>query len=169
MMRKTISALLCALLLCLTLAACGRGEGAAASAPGHASAPARNVPQVHFAAGDVSADTTELRLPLAAGETALLASLPQLHAADFSGSADETEIVTGDFSADQISLFSEFDGLRRVDATACSDQGVHYTAHAYRAKLKELRLAQSMSRRACCRDNAPIESFRGRMKEEIGP
>ena len=39
-------------------------------------------------------------------------------------SSDETEIVTGDFSADQISLFSEFDGLRRVDATACSDVSV---------------------------------------------
>ena len=36
-------------------------------------------------------------------------------------SSDETEIATGDFTASEIPLFSDFDGLRRVDATACSD------------------------------------------------
>jgi len=55
------------------------------------------------------------------------------------------------------------------DVWACSDQGVHYTARAYREKLAELGINQSMSRRACCWDNAPIESFWGRMKEQIGP
>lgn len=51
---------------------------------------------------------------------------------------------------------------------ACSDQGVHYTARAYRDKLEELGTSQPMSRKACCWDNAPIESFWGRMKEQIG-
>lgn len=51
---------------------------------------------------------------------------------------------------------------------ACSGQGVHYTARAYRDKLEELGISQSMSRKACCWDNAPIESFWGRMKEQIG-
>ena len=51
----------------------------------------------------------------------------------------------------------------------CSDQGVHYTSKIYKQKLKELGCHQSMSRRACCWDNAPIESFWGRMKTEIGP
>ena len=55
------------------------------------------------------------------------------------------------------------------DIWACSDQGVHYTARAYREKLAELGINQSMSRRACCWDNAPIESFWGRMKSQIGP
>lgn len=51
----------------------------------------------------------------------------------------------------------------------CSDQGVHYTALAYRAKLAELGVRQSMSKKACCWDNSPIESFWGRLKEQIGP
>lgn len=55
------------------------------------------------------------------------------------------------------------------DIWAQSDQGVHYTAQAYREKLSELGINQSMSRRACCWDNAPIESFWGVMKREIGP
>ena len=49
-----------------------------------------------------------------------------------------------------------------------SDQGVHYTAKAYREILKEIGIRQSMSRRGCCHDNAPIESFWGRMKEQLG-
>lgn len=36
-------------------------------------------------------------------------------------------------------------------------------------QLKELKISQSMSRRACCWDNASNESFWGRMKEQIGP
>ena len=56
-----------------------------------------------------------------------------------------------------------------ADIWACSDQGTHYTARAYRDKLAELGINQSMSRKACCWDNAPIESFWGRMKEQIGP
>ena len=51
----------------------------------------------------------------------------------------------------------------------CSDQGAHYTARAYREKLAEIGINQSMSRKACCWDNAPIESFWGRMKEQIEP
>ena len=54
-------------------------------------------------------------------------------------------------------------------APAHSDQGVHYMAKAYRAKLAELGLVQSMSRKACCWDNACMESWFGRMKEQIGP
>jgi len=54
-------------------------------------------------------------------------------------------------------------------ALAHSDQGVHYMARAYRAKHTELGLVQSMSRRACCRYNACMESWFGRMKEQIGP
>ena len=88
MTRKILCALVCALLL----TGCGKKESAAGPVP--ASAPARaSVQQVVFAAGSVGADTTELRLPLAAGETEKLASLPGLRFADFSGSADENEIV----------------------------------------------------------------------------
>ena len=49
-----------------------------------------------------------------------------------------------------------------------SDQGSQYTSLAYRKKLKELGLIQSMSRKGNCHDNACIESFFGRLKEQIG-
>lgn len=80
--------------------------------------------------------------------------------------------MTSDSAAEQFVL-DTYDQLKGSDLPddvwAQSDQGVHYTARAYRNKLKELGISQSMSRRACCWDNAPIESFWGRMKEQIGP
>ncbi len=48
-----------------------------------------------------------------------------------------------------------------------SDQGFHYTSPAFIAKLKELRLVQSMSRKGNCVDNAPMESFFGHFKDEV--
>lgn len=48
-----------------------------------------------------------------------------------------------------------------------SDQGSHYTSHAFQRCVKELEIEQSMSRRGNCWDNAPIESFFGHMKDEI--
>lgn len=48
-----------------------------------------------------------------------------------------------------------------------SDQGCHYTSSVFIAKVKELGLEQSMSRRGNCWDNAPIESFFGHMKDEF--
>ena len=48
-----------------------------------------------------------------------------------------------------------------------SDQGCHYTSHAFIQKLKDESFVQSMSRRGNCWDNAPQESFFGHMKDEI--
>jgi len=48
-----------------------------------------------------------------------------------------------------------------------SDQGFHYTNPKYIEILKELNMNQSMSRKANCIDNAPIESFFGHMKDEL--
>ena len=93
MTRKVLCLLMCALFACLCLAGCDRGEASAAAGPAVTEKPEKNALQVNFAHGSVSTDTSELRMPLAAGETALLAQLPQLTSADFSGSADETEIV----------------------------------------------------------------------------
>ena len=49
-----------------------------------------------------------------------------------------------------------------------SDQGCHYTSHAFIEKLKDKEFVQSMSRRGNCWDNAPQESFYGHMKDHIG-
>ena len=48
-----------------------------------------------------------------------------------------------------------------------SDQGCHYTSHAFIQKLKDSQFVQSMSRKGNCWDNAPQESFFGHMKDEI--
>ena len=89
--KKLAAAGLC--LCCLALAGCGGGGKKPAPGGGTPKAVEQKAPPVVFSAGSVPSDATELRLPLAAGETALLSRLPQLRAADFSGSADEEEIA----------------------------------------------------------------------------
>lgn len=48
-----------------------------------------------------------------------------------------------------------------------SDQGFHYTSHAFISKLNDAEFVQSMSRKGNCWDNAPQESFYGHMKDHI--
>lgn len=55
----------------------------------------------------------------------------------------------------------------REDAMIHSDQGFHYTNPQYIAAIEALGLAQSMSGKGSCIDNAPIESFFGHMKDEL--
>jgi len=54
-----------------------------------------------------------------------------------------------------------------ADVMMHSDQGFHYTNPLYVNKIKNLNMVQSMSRKGCCIDNAPIESFFGHFKDEI--
>lgn len=48
-----------------------------------------------------------------------------------------------------------------------SDQGFHYTNPKYIDLVREMKMKQSMSGKAKCIDNAPIESFFGHMKDEL--
>ncbi|MFX1682948.1 IS3 family transposase, partial [Mitsuaria sp. CC2] len=48
-----------------------------------------------------------------------------------------------------------------------SDQGWHYQMAAYRQRLAERGLTQSMSRKGNCLDNAAMESFFGTLKSEF--
>jgi putative transposase len=48
-----------------------------------------------------------------------------------------------------------------------SDQGVQYSARRFRSMLHTLGVAQSMSRRGNCWDNAPTESFFATLKKEL--
>lgn len=48
-----------------------------------------------------------------------------------------------------------------------SDQGCHYTSRRFINILYDKKLRQSMSRKGCCWDNAPQESFYGHMKDHI--
>ncbi len=47
-----------------------------------------------------------------------------------------------------------------------SDQGHQFTSIDYTEYLQSLKMKKSMSRKANCWDNAPMESFFGRLKEE---
>lgn len=47
-----------------------------------------------------------------------------------------------------------------------SDRGVQYASHAYQNVLKKNGFKCSMSRRGNCWDNAPMESFWGKLKQE---
>ncbi len=48
-----------------------------------------------------------------------------------------------------------------------SDRGSQYAAEAYRKQLAGMRAIPSMSRTACCYDNAPMESFFHTLKVEL--
>ena len=47
-----------------------------------------------------------------------------------------------------------------------SDRGSQYAANAFRDHLDFLKVTQSMSRKGNCWDNAPAESFFGKLKTE---
>ncbi|MET1929292.1 DDE-type integrase/transposase/recombinase, partial [Enterococcus faecium] len=47
-----------------------------------------------------------------------------------------------------------------------SDLGSQYTSEAYEAKLNELNIRHSFSRKGCPYDNAGIESFHASLKKE---
>lgn len=48
-----------------------------------------------------------------------------------------------------------------------SDQGFHYTNPQYINTIQKLDMVQSMSRKGCCIDNAPTESFFGHFKDDV--
>ncbi len=48
-----------------------------------------------------------------------------------------------------------------------SDRGSQYCAHDYQKLLKQFGMTASMSRKGDCRDNAPMESFWGTLKNEL--
>lgn len=55
----------------------------------------------------------------------------------------------------------------RSGAIHYSDRGTQYAGNRYQKKLEEVGLRYSMSRKENGWDNAPMESFFGRMKEEL--
>ena len=73
--------------------------------------------------------------------------------------------IDGPLTADALALAL---GLRRPAAGLLhhSDRGVQYCAHAYRDRLAQHGITVSMSRRANCYDNAPMESANGTVKVE---
>ncbi|GIP31624.1 hypothetical protein J2TS4_08340 [Paenibacillus sp. J2TS4] len=68
-------------------------------------------------------------------------------------------------------VFKTFDIAHKTypDATPLfhSDRGFQYTSKAFKKKLDDARMTQSMSRVSRCIDNGPMESFWGMMKSEM--
>lgn len=64
-------------------------------------------------------------------------------------------------------LLQRLNGNIHPEALIHSDQGFHYTHPKFQARVKEVGIQQSMSRKGNCWDNASMESFFGHMKDEL--
>ena len=73
-----------------------------------------------------------------------------------------------DFLIQMLRNLSREHGSTLSNATVIhSDQGAHYKSVKFSTLVKDIKLQQSMSRKANCWDNAPQESFFGHMKDEL--
>lgn len=80
-----------------------------------------------------------------------------------------SESLEVDFVLETVNLMIEKHGVSlTTESIIHSDQGCHYTSCRFIQLVKDKGLRQSMSRRGNCWDNAPQESFFGRMKDHIG-
>ena len=81
-----------------------------------------------------------------------------------------SESLEVDFVLETVNQMIERHGVDlTTEAIIHSDQGCHYTSCSFIQLVKDKGLRQSMSRRGNCWDNAPQESFFGRMKDHINP
>ena len=79
-----------------------------------------------------------------------------------------SESLEVDFVLETVNQMIEKHGVALTTETIIhSDQGCHYTSCSFIQLVKDKGLRQSMSRRGNCWDNAPQESFFGRMKDHI--
>lgn len=113
-----------------------------------------------------STDITEL--PYLGGRKAYLSAMKDL-ATNEIVHFNILERPTGDLVITNLDkVFEKYSSLIRNRMIIHSDQGAHYTSAAFRVKLKNLGIMQSMSRKGNCLDNSPIESFFGHLKDEVG-
>lgn len=79
-----------------------------------------------------------------------------------------SESLEVDFVLETVNLMVEKHGVSiSTDTIIHSDQGCHYTSCSFIQLVKDKGLRQSMSRKGNCWDNAPQESFFGRIKDHI--
>ena len=79
-----------------------------------------------------------------------------------------SESLEVDFVLETVNQLIENHGVSLTTKTMIhSDQGCHYTSCSFIQLVKDKGLRQSMSRKGNCWDNAPQESFFGRMKDHI--
>lgn len=125
---------------------------------------AKNILNRDFTAKDpmtkLVTDVTEFKV---AGAKAYLSPVMDLY---------NNEIVAWSVtrSANFAQTMEMLDGLSDLlqgPALLHSDQGWQYQQLAYQKRLEEMGLAQSMSRKATCLDNACMEGFFGHLKDEF--
>lgn len=79
-----------------------------------------------------------------------------------------SESLEVDFVLETVKKLVEEHGISlHAETIIHSDQGCHYTSRSFINILYDKKLRQSMSRKGCCWDNAPQESFFGHMKDHI--
>lgn len=79
-----------------------------------------------------------------------------------------SESLEVDFVLETVNIMVDKHGISlSADTIIHSDQGCHYTSCSFIQIVKDKGLRQSMSRKGNCWDNAPQESFFGRMKDHI--
>lgn len=76
------------------------------------------------------------------------------------GHSNNNELVIETFEA-AISVYPEARPIFH------SDRGFQYTSKAFKSKLDDMGMVQSMSRVGCCIDNGPMEGFWGTLKSEM--
>ena len=106
-------------------------------------------------------------LPYGNGQTAYLSTLLDAYTREVLAYrlSDSLEL---DFVLETVTDAVEHHGIEMSAETLIhSDQGCHDTSIRFGQLLKDQNLRQSMSRKGCCWDNAPQESFYGHMKDEI--
>lgn len=79
-----------------------------------------------------------------------------------------SESLKVDFVLETVNILIQDYGISLNQETILhSGQGCHYTSFRFIELLHDKKLRQSMSRKGCCWDNAPQESFFGHMKDHI--
>lgn len=76
-----------------------------------------------------------------------------------------SERITADLAVSALQM--ALGGITPKGLLFHSDQGVQYASKAFKKMIEENGILHSMSRKACCWDNAVAESFFGTLKQEL--
>lgn len=110
-------------------------------------------------------DITEL--PYAGGKKAYLAVFKDLATKEII-SSELSQVTNTVFVANALSkALRKLTPHQKKHLMVHSDQGFHFTHFGFRQILKAHGVTQSMSRKANCHDNAPVESFFGYLKDHL--
>jgi transposase InsO family protein len=111
-----------------------------------------------------STDITTLKY---AGKKAYLAAVKDLETKEIVGSSVSKRIDINLTNTAMKKALMRLSPKAKSGLMVHSDQGFHFTHFSFRSMLQEQGVLQSMSRKANCLDNAPIESFFGLLKDHL--